>query len=343
MSKYEYYKLCAKAASGQIAVEEERKLKQWLNSSQENKAYYEDIAKVWNMTEAPPVTGMPDADEGWSVIEQTLGLKTTPVVTKNRNKAFPDLLNRLTHLMQPKYRPAVYSFATVLILAIGFVLIRNQISATRLQKIATYNRQKMQITLSDGSEIHLNSGSSLKFHKHFTGSVREVILAGEAFFKVTHDDRPFVVITDNARTTVLGTQFNVRSRNNATCVIVQQGRVGLSSTTMPDRDVIVSMGQMSQVSGNEPPPPVENVDVDYLLGWLEDKLVFEKTPLKEILEELERYYDINIESVNPELNEKTITATFENWPIETVLSSICLTLDTKFEYKNDIYRIMDKP
>lgn len=83
--------------------------------------------------------------------------------------------------------------------------------------------------------------------------------------------------------------------------------------------------------------------MEHLLGWLKDRLVFEKTSLGEILDELERYYDISVKSMDPELDQKTITATFEDESIETVLASLCLTLNAKFEYDEDIYRIMNKP
>jgi transmembrane sensor len=100
---------------------------------------------------------------------------------------------------------------------------------------------------------------------------------------------------------------------------------------------------MSQVSGNVLPQEPQSVDTDHMLGWLENKLVFVRSPLKEIIGELQRYYDLPIETMNPELNEKTLTATFENLPIETVLSSICLTLDVQYTVDNETYRIMDKP
>jgi len=343
MNKTNYHKLCAKSVSGQITLDEKQILENWINTSPANNAYYNEISRAWNLSEPPVMQQIIDVDEGWFRVEQSLEFGSKTENIKTPGSTFQNLKNLIGRLIQPHYRPAVYSFATVLILAVGFILLRDQFLSTGLQEIVTFNKQKMQITLSDGSQIHLNCGSSIRFHKDFSDTVRQVILLGEAFFRVSHDERPFVVITENASTRVLGTQFNVHARNTRTRVIVQEGRVKLSSIQETYGNVILSKGQMSQVAGNVSPDPPEDVNVEHLLGWLKDRLVFEKTPLGEILDELERYYDISVKSMDPELDQKTITATFEDESIETVLASLCLTLNAKFEYDEDIYRIINKP
>lgn len=90
----------------------------------------------------------------------------------------------------------------------------------------------LKVILADGSEIVLNSGSQLKYPRHFTGKKRETVLDGEAFFKVFHDpEKPFVVTTGKLKTTVLGTSFNIRAYSGMDRIVVNvaTGKVGISS------------------------------------------------------------------------------------------------------------------
>ena len=342
MNDSNYHILCTKAISGQITPEEKQKLEQWLNTAPEHRAYYDEISQTWDMTNPPAVLELPDINEEWKKLERTLGLRVQKERPKESVFRLKNFTSRLVNLLEPKYRPAMISFASAVILAVGFLVMKNHFMGPRIEQVITFNKQKMNITLSDGSRILLNYDSSLRFAKVFPDSIRQVMLTGEAFFEVTHDERPFIVITENAITTVLGTKFNIRARNEETRVIVREGRVRLTAMEVQSGEIILSEGQMSQVSGNVPPEEPYSVDTDHMLGWLEDKLVFVRSPLREIIGELQRYYDIPIESMDPELNEKTLTATFENLPIETVLSSICLTLDVQYIVDDETYRIMDK-
>lgn len=343
MDDSKYKNLCAKAVSGQITSQEKQTLNEWINESSANQAYYDQICETWNLTLPATVPVLPDAEEDWASLSQALNLESEKTKRSIIAKGVNTLSNLLGELFTPRYRPAVLSFASVVIAAIGLLLLKDQIFETQYQRVYTLNKQRMQITLSDGTLIYLNSDSFLKFRKTFTDTIRQVFLSGEAFFEVAHDERPFNVITDNAITTVLGTKFNVRARDEETRVIVKEGRVRLKSAHMDDGDVILSQGQMSQIRRNVPPESPMTVDAEQRLGWLENKLIFVKTPLKEILDELERYYDISIESMDRELNQKTITATFDDLPVETVLSSICLTLNVQYQSDEEIYRITPMP
>ncbi len=343
MNDSNYRILCTKSISGQITPDEKQKLEQWLNTAPENRAYYDEISQTWNMTNPPAVLELPDVREEWKKLERTLGLKVQEEKPSISVFGLKKITSRLIGLLEPKYRPAAISFASVVILAVGFLILKDYIMGPRIEQVLTLNKQKMDVTLSDGSRVLLNYDSYLRFAKVFPDSIRQVMLTGEAFFEVTHEERPFVVITENAITTVLGTKFNIRARDEETRVIVKEGCVRLTPMEEQKGEIVLSEGQMSQVSGNVLPQEPLSVDADHMLGWMENKLVFVRTPLREIIGELQRYYDLPIETMNPEQNEKTLTATFENLPIETVLSSICLTLDVQYTVDNETYRIMDKP
>lgn len=163
-----------------------------------------------------------------------------------------------------------------------------------------------QVTLPDGSQVQLNSESVVTYRPHFLGA-RTVRLEGEAFFEVTRDDRRFVVETFNARTTVLGTEFNVRARSDepqaSTSVVVATGKVRLLSKNGDDKGVILTSGTQSSVAMNAPRPTIpQMVPLSRRLAWRTGGLAFSDQPFSLIFQEIERRYDVEIEAAENILN-----------------------------------------
>lgn len=157
-----------------------------------------------------------------------------------------------------------------------------------------------EVTLPDGSQVRLNSESSLTYRAHFART-RNVRLEGEAFFEVTRGDDRFVVETFNARTSVLGTSFNVRARPDEdqanTSVVVASGKVRVDAKDSDDDGVVLSAGQQSRVNASaERPTAPESVVLERRLVWLTGGLAFSDQPFKIIFEEIERRFDVEIEA-----------------------------------------------
>lgn len=157
-----------------------------------------------------------------------------------------------------------------------------------------------EVTLPDGSHVQLNSESSLTYRAHFLGT-RNVRLEGEAFFEVTRSDDRFVVETFNARTTVLGTSFNVRVRPDEpmanTTVVVASGSVRVSAKGGDKDGVVLGAGEQSHViaSADRPTAP-ESIILERRLAWRTGGLAFSDQPFSIIFAEIERRYDVNIEA-----------------------------------------------
>jgi ferric-dicitrate binding protein FerR (iron transport regulator) len=128
----------------------------------------------------------------------------------------------------------------------------------------------------------------------------------------------------------LGTKFNVRSRDGKTQVYVKDGKVNLAQQNLNRAGVVLSKGELSTVVKNEMPASPVDVDPDPQLGWLEGKLVFNHTPLPEIIEEMERFYDVKILLQDNSLKSYSLTGSFKSSIIENVLSMICLALDLTY-------------
>lgn len=154
-----------------------------------------------------------------------------------------------------------------------------------------------EITLADGSTVHLNSGATLDIPRGFGTSTRTLSLTGEAFFDVTHADMPFIVETFNASIKVLGTQFNItawpKATTPATRVTLQEGRVLFAAEDSPDEAVHLTPGQQSEVV-NRRIAPVADVDVNKLLSWRTGGLAYDNEPLPNVIADLERRFATTI-------------------------------------------------
>ena len=101
------------------------------------------------------------------------------------------------------------------------------LNTTRI--VAEFGITNKNIMLSDGTNVQLNAGSTLSYSKDYNSGNREVFLNGEAYFNVTKNHVPFIVSTDYAQVTVLGTKFNVRSRSDGFEAGVNEGSVEVTN------------------------------------------------------------------------------------------------------------------
>lgn len=205
-------------------------------------------------------------------------------------------------------------------------------------EIRTANAERRVHELPDGSQVELNAATQVVYSKDFGRASRRVFLDGEAFFEIAPAATAFWVETDEARATVLGTAFNLRTHGDKTELAVEHGRVRFQSGTR-DADVTVGAGQVSRVIPGEPPTRPRNVNLEIYLGWRAGRLEFRQTPVAEVLAELHRQFDVGFD-LPESAEEQTLTASFHTGQeIEEILAAICLTFDWKFEKKNGKYQI----
>lgn len=206
-------------------------------------------------------------------------------------------------------------------------------SSAENQKLI-YNRlnvpygKKFDVVLSDGTHVHLNSGSSLRYPVAFIkGASRKVFLTGEAYFDVAEDEkRPFLVNANEIDIQVLGTKFNVSNYPedaNINTVLVEgsvellrssKGITGLES-------VILKPGHKAEWHKNSNEVSLSNVDTSLYTAWIKGKLVFRNTSFRQIREALQRHYNVVIHNKNVQLEEQIYDATFDIETIDQVLES----------------------
>lgn len=318
-----------KDLTGEIPPDDKQSLNAWLKADLNNQKQYDLIANIIREGKRMDFPADPDLNHEWNAFE----FPEDPLPEKNTSNNWNSkLAGRLIAFRWPVR--LAYVVLGIFIIAASIVWYYQNMHG--IETITTANRQHKEFKLPDGSMVYLNSGTKLTFPKKFTGITRQVGLSGEAFFDVVESKGKFIVQTSEGTITVLGTCFNIRSRNKQTRIIVEEGLVRFSANDTTD-NVILSKNYMSEINGNHPPSKPQLINVKEWLGWRLGKLVFKRATLSEVSGEISRYYDIEISIEDPNLLAMTITAVFDRLPLNKVLYSLCSTLDIQYRFENDKY------
>lgn len=166
-----------------------------------------------------------------------------------------------------------------------------QINSLRVPKASTY-----QLTLIDGTRVMLNADSKLTYPSSFGTGDRVVQLTGEAYFEVTKTSNKsrFIVESNNQTVQVFGTKFNVKSYPQDTHALttLAEGSVKVNDKNQSDRNVFLKPNQQTALSLTE--LKVRSVDIEDVLGWTNGQFCFNGSNTVEVLEEIARWYDIDI-------------------------------------------------
>nr|WP_307810563.1 FecR family protein [Gelidibacter salicanalis] len=199
--------------------------------------------------------------------------------------------------------------------------------------------------LSDGSSVHLNSGSILKFPGAFKkDQPREVFLEGEGFFRVSKiNSTSFIVNSKTTSTKVLGTEFNVSSYTDSdkTEIVLVEGSVGVKIKE-EDTYTLITPSQKASTSHKIKDLTITNVNIEKYIAWKEGSIVFQNDQFKTIKKILERHYNVKIVNNFMELEKFRYNGNFKNDSIEKILNTIKLHTNFSFIRKGDTISI-NKP
>lgn len=274
--------LIALKLSKQINQEQNIQLTQWLNQSEANQKYYNDIENIWNLSDIDSKFN-PDVNKAWNKLQNELNLA--------KNEA------RVVTMNKPKF--SMYRVAAAIIVLLGFsVFLYNTMKSPAMIEYATNTNETKEIILPDNSKVILNANSTIKFPEEFRGKTRNVELKGEAYFDVTKDkEHAFIISTFDAYTKVLGTSFNIKalSATEKITVSVVTGKVevGLSNGDLktqlvPGYTAIVDM-QNTNIQ------KVEN-SVDNMNAWKTGILNFDDQLISVLINDLELLFNVEIEA-----------------------------------------------
>lgn len=301
----------------------------------------------------------------------------TQVDKEKELKKLIDKLDREPDLFKQYRLEQWIKYAAIFILLVGlgitFKTLNNRQNKTQNQSVAykeikTPKGKRFHLRLSDGTNIWVNSESTIKYPEVFTGNDRKVYLEGEAYFDVTEDKtKPFFVYAGEIRVKVLGTSFNVRSypEDDYIEATLEKGKIDIERIgPNGSNSEIISMAPNQKVTlykaGHK--PEVENervagteklkriegsnsliikdIQTDIYTSWKDEKLVFRGEPLSKLKLRLERWYNIPIVIKDTELLNKKLTGTFVNEPVQEALKALSVASELEFEIKNDTVYLM---
>jgi transmembrane sensor len=217
-----------------------------------------------------------------------------------------------------------------------------QLANTKTQEWSTLvipPKLSYQIVLSDGTEVWMNSASSLRFPFAFTGSTRDVYLSGEAFFKVAKNKAlPFIVHTNQTDIKVLGTQFNVNTyKPDITTTSLVEGSVTTNSVNSPKLLLYPGYQAVYATGKGFSTQPFE---ADVELAWMRDIYYFHDTKLQDIGEVLSRWFDVKVVFDDPAKAHEAFTGAIQkNKPVEVFIQNIKTSAGVKTSFADGVLHI----
>jgi len=282
---------------------------QWLDEDAANAARIELCELVWDLTADL-------ADDPAFAASEDAGRNAAPVpapapLPKRRSRRIAGLVAGLA--------------------ALAAVLVIGQLLTAGGRVYRTDVGEQHLIRLADGSSVHLNTDSEIKVvYRQEERVVR--LLHGEAFFHVAKDrTRPFLVRAGGGTVRALGTQFNVRNRDDAVTVAVIEGRVRVEAPApagrTPDgqQDAFRTVLVPGDVASYGPALQVKRqpvAELRRLTSWQVGRIEFEDTPLAEAVAEINRYFDTPIVIDDPRIGKMRVTGVFRTGDLQSAVFAI---------------------
>lgn len=302
--------------NGNLSEQSRKELRVWLSADKRHPVALKAMTDIWD-----------DMDDALTIINDDKPSKNV------------SLWPVLQPILKPLALAASISFITILI---WFTTP----SDVQKNSYATLIGQQMDATFDDGSIIHLNTNSRIE--TEFSDKKRIIkLIKGEVLFEVAHDpDRPFIVYAGDRLVQAIGTKFVVHLESENIQVTVTDGKVKMSkvalnteltdikeldNSTIQEDDVFITKGEKVIVANNQAPKLIhikpENIKRD--LAWLDGKLIFNNEELFDVIEEINRYVDIEIVLKDPSLHKIRISGRFDLGDSEALIEAIELSFNIK--------------
>lgn len=337
MADSKYIDLIARYLSGNISTPEKTELLQWAESSQDNQKFFEEMVQLWSITEAyedDPFEA--DTSAGWNQLDKRIEDGTRPAASGGSTRIIPLSMRSVLRV----------AAATLLLIAASYGVYTAWVGNISDQPVLvseeTSTDETREITLPDGTQIVLNENTRLSYPENFTE--RTVELTGEAYFDVAHrDDSPFVIVTGDVETIVLGTAFNLRAYpdEDKVEVTVQRGKVRLAKKTadevpQPDQTVTLEEGATGVFDLKEQKAVKSEEQLINADAWKTGIINLDGLEMKQVITVLQRYYDIQIDVENEAIMNCPITNLyFDNEPLDTVLAGLEYVMHLRVKQPSD--------
>jgi len=248
-----------------------------------------------------------------------------------------ELWNKINSRVQTKSDRLFYwsaAAACIALICIGFYNLQFHHKGQKdvqFAKVETAKGQRAKVVLPDGTIVHLNAGSSLRYPSQF-GNTRRVELTGEAFFDVVKmPSKPFIIRGKTTETRVLGTSFNLVERINTRNLTVLTGRVSYQEVNTQKMMTVTPNEQVA--IHNDGSFEKRMVYAKKYIAWKDGKILFDNNTMVEVAAALEDWYGVKITITDKRLANESFTGQFEKRQLGEILQTIGFALKFKYTHK----------
>ena len=319
-NKEEMDQLVSRFLNGEATPEEAIQLQDWRLADSTNEAHFKELERTHSLAYDVPTFESPDVKKAWKNVSRQ--------ITPSETKVIPLWKRTSTYV-------AVAAVAIIALLIAGVLtseeptqqLVENHEidtpETTEEPTILMASNTVDQYTLKDQSTVHLKPGSSLSIPSDFNANHRDLTLEGSGSFEVIHDEEnPFILHVEELEIFDIGTIFHVDTQVDTVRVVVEEGAVELN---LNGQTVALAEGDsafyvISEQIIKRYPTPDKRKDTTF---------AFDGTSLSNACELLSKFFDKEIVVMDEAIKECTITVTFKNEELTTILDIISLMLDLK--------------
>lgn len=225
---------------------------------------------------------------------------------------------------------------------------QDQQVANNINTLSTQKGETYMVILPDQSKVWLNAASTLKYPSKFSGKERLIQLNGEAYFEVakakiphSRETLPFRVLTASQTVEVLGTHFNINAYadQSDTRTTLLEGSVRIASQSAKDKGVMLVPGQQSVLKESDR-IRVTKVNLNKAIAWKNGKFIFDNESIEDIMQELSRWYDVEI-SYQGDVSNRIFTGSMSRkMGLAAILAKISYTEAVHFKIEGRRVTVM---
>jgi ferric-dicitrate binding protein FerR (iron transport regulator) len=359
------YQVLIKYLEGTGSYEDIRKVREWFGNTESEEELYNKCFQFWEGLSLEPELSEYSEKNILDHIHHEIKIEEEVFLTKT------NIFKSLTRYA------AIFIIAFSISGVLFYYLGSNRMAIPKesFSELTVPLGSRAKFSLPDGTTVTLNAGSRLKYDNRFGFSDRVVQLEGEGYFKVAKDaSKPFIVKTSYLSVRALGTEFNVKAypddRTIETTLV--EGAVNIESISdskvaeihvlkpnqkftyfKNDSTIVDETTSAKEKTANKIKPiekqkiasipklVTENINIEPVISWKENRWVFEKQSLSQIAIALERKFDVQIKFESDRLKTFRFTGIIINEPIEQVLDFMRITAPIDFKLKGRVVTISE--
>jgi len=345
--------------TGPISESDLKRLKEWIDVSDENKNSFNKIKDSWIISGNKKNCTLKDSEESWKNFKQKLSHSRLADKEENRPMKYVKLAaswllffglgSAVTWWVSGRYEKTKETIAT---------------TANRPIEITTPLGARSIIRMPDSSQVWLNAGTTITYCQDYGQKDRVLNLTGEAFFKVAKDSlRPFIVNTQGIVIHALGTRFNVKAYSDEKTIstTLEEGKIDVRIVGMADnknvllkpKDKLIFHKEIKEfekyVESSEDkidtqannPVNTKNINIlsdvrtELYTSWKDSRWIIDREPLSSLAPMLERRYNIKIIFNDEQLKKLKFTGTIENETVDQILNALKLTSPIEYKINKD--------